>query len=382
VLSKRDPKMTGLTSSYLDWYVHVPSLKYDLRSSGITNFRWKLNLGEVNLTENYVHGNPKALKLLADRYGVKPENVFISGDGASGQNTRVMQCLSSRMDKQEAVVEYPTYEPMLRQAQTYFKKVKRVERKKESCYRFDPDKLEQVISDRTAVLVMTNPHAPSGVSLSRKDLIEIMDIARSHDCFVVCDEIYAEFDRENNAPLFSIDQEFGIVTTSFSKAYGLGGLKAGIIVASKEIVDELYSNVFNSAGSDSNLVELALIDLLTKGRNALESHKDKWLVLRSKTEKYLKQTDLFSYTPNSCGVVFWLETHIRDTYKWVNQYAIPRFSLAVVPGAFFLLRKYRINKTNQVRLGIGNLNPKEPDSLKKALQNLEKALLEGKKLGF
>jgi aspartate/methionine/tyrosine aminotransferase len=280
------------------------------------------------------------------------------------------------------VVEYPTYEPLLRQAQTYFKDVKRIVRKKESNYRFDPDELERVISDKTAVWVMTNPHAPSGVSLSRKELNEIVEVARLHTCYVVCDEIYAEFDRENNSPIFSVDHELGIVTTSFSKAYGLGGLKAGITVASKEIIGELYSSVFNTAGCDSNLVELALIDLLTKGRNAMERHKKKWVALRNKAEEWLKQTDNVSYTPNNCGIVFWLETQIRDPYKWVNQYTIPKFSLAVVPGAFFLFKKYEINQSNQVRLGIGNISPEKPDDLDNALQSLEEALRKGRKLGL
>lgn len=372
--SKMEIKMARLPSSYLNWYVHVPSLKHDLRSSGVTHFKWKLHLGEIDFTQNYVHGNPEALKLLADRYKVKPENVFISSDGASGQNTRIMECLSHRKNKTEALAEYPTYEPMLRQTQTYFKNVKRITRKKENNYKFDADGLKRGISDKTAVLVMTNPHAPSGVSLSKKELNEIMEIARKHDCYVVCDEIYAEFDRENNVPIFSIDPEFGVVTTSFSKAYGIGGLKAGFTMASKEIVDRLYSNVFNTAGTSSNMVELALIDLLTRGRNAMEGHQKKWVALRNETEKWLKQTDLVSYTPNSCGVVFWLETNIQDTYQWVNQYTIPKLGLAVVPGAFFLFTRYEMNKSNNVRLGIGNINPENRENLENALHHLEEAL--------
>jgi len=290
-----------------------------------------------------------------------------------------MEYMSSRNDRTEAVVEHPTYEPLLRQAQTYFKDVKRIVREKQNNYRFDPDELERAISGKTAVLVMTNPHAPSGVGLSKNELDEIMEVARNHDCHVVCDEIYAEFDRENNIPIFSVDHEFGIVTTSFSKAYGLGGLKAGFIVASEEIVDELYSSVFNTAGSDSNLVELALIDLLTKGRSSMERDKQKWVVLRKKTEEWLRQADTVSYTPNSCGVVFWLETQIRDTYRWVNQHTVPKFSLAVVPGAFFLFKEYEINQSNQVRLGVGNISPERPDNLDSALQSLEEALRNGRK---
>jgi len=383
VLSKKGLKTAKLPSNYLDWYVHLPTLKHDLRSSGISNFKWKLNLGEIDLTQNYPNGNPEALKLLANRYSVKPENVFISSDGASGQNTRVLEYLSVIKHRTQAVVEYPTYEPLLRQAQAYFRDIKRIERRKESNYRFDLDELERVISDKTTVLVLTNPHAPTGVSLSQKELKEIMEVARDHHCYVVCDEIYAEFNRENNIPIFSVDAELGIVTTSFSKAYGLGGLKAGITVASKEIVDELYSNLFNTAGCDSNLVEIVFIDLLTNGRNALERHKQKWDALRSETIEWLEQKDrMMSYTSNSCGVVFWLATQIRDTYKWVNQYTVPKFSLAVVPGAFFLFKKYEINQSNQVRLGIGKINPEKPNDLGKALQSLEEALRKGEKLGF
>ena len=369
-------------SDYLNWYVHVPKISHDLRSSGITEFKWKLNLGEVNFTTNYAHGNPEALRLLAERYQVDPENIFISSDGASGQNTRILEWLSTLKGKTEAIVEYPTYEPMLRQAQSYFKKVKRIERKAENNYKFDLDELRKTVSDKTAALVITNTHAPSSISLSTKELREILDVARSHNCYVVCDEIYAEFDRAIAPHLFSIDNEYAIVTTSFSKAYGLGGLKAGFAIASKTIVDELYMNVLNTSGTDSNLVELTLINLLTKGKQVMEEHKVKWLKLRKKTEQWLKETDSLSYTANDCGVVYWIETQLKDTYKWVNKLCIPKYSLAAVPGTFFLFKKHEINKSNKLRLGIGAINPEKPESLNNALQTFGKALHKGMKLGF
>jgi aspartate/methionine/tyrosine aminotransferase len=369
-------------SNYLNWYVQGPKINHDLRSSGITKFKWKPNLGEVNFTANYAHGNPEAIKLLAERYKVKPENIFISSDGASGQNTRVLEQLSLFKNKTEVIVEYPTYEPLLRQAQSYFKQVKRIERKEESDYKFDLNELDKIVSDKTAALVITNTHAPSGVSLSIRELKEILDVAASHNCYVVCDEIYAEFDRAINPQLFSVNNEYAVVTTSFSKAYGLGGLKAGFAIASKAIVDELYMNVLNTSGTNSNLVELTLIDLLTRGKQTMEQHKEKWLKLRKKTETRLKETSTLSYTANDCGVVYWTETELKDTYKWVNRFCIPEFSLAAVPGAFFLFKKHEMNKTNKLRLGIGAIDPEKPEALDEALQSLEKALREGKKRGF
>jgi DNA-binding transcriptional MocR family regulator len=159
-------------------------------------------------------------------------------------------------------------------------------------------------------------------------------------------------------------------------------LKAGFAIASKAIVDELYVNVLNTSGTNSNLVELALIDLLTKGKQAMEERKEKWLKLRKKTEEWLKETDSLSYTLNNCGVVYWVETELEDTYRWVNQFCIPKFSLAAVPGAFFLFKNYEMRKSNKLRLGVGAIDPEKPEALDKALQSLEKALREGRKRGF
>ena len=294
----------------------------------------------------------------------------------------MLELLSSLENKKEAIIEYPTYEPLLRQAQTYFKQVRRIERKEENNYKFDLDELEKTVSDKTAALVITNTHAPSGVSLSIRELKEILDVATCHNCYVVCDEIYAEFDRTINPSLLSVDNEYAIVTTSFSKAYGLGGLKAGFAIASKTIVDDLYMNVLNTSGTNSNLVELALIDLLTKGKQAMEEHKEKWLKLRKNTEEWLKETDSLSYTPNCCGVVYWTETKLKDTYKWVNKFCIPKFRLAGVPGAFFLFKKHEVNKTNKLRLGVGAVDPGKPEALENALQSLEEALHQGRERGF
>ncbi len=308
--------------------------------------------------------------------------MFISSDGASGQNTRVLEWLSSLKNKTEAIVEYPTYEPLLRQAQSYFGQIKRIERKEENDYRFDRDELERAISDKTAALVITNMHAPSGISLSTKELKEILDVAGSHNCYVVCDEIYAEFDRAANPSLFSIGNEYAIVTTSFSKAYGLGGLKAGFSIASQAVVDELYMNVLNTSGTNSNIIELSLIELLSNGKQTMEEHMVKWFKLRGATEKWLKETSGMSYTQNKCGVVFWLETPLKDTYHWVNQFCIPELSLAAVPGAFFVFKNHEINKSNKLRLGIGAVNPENPEALDNALQTLDKAVHEGVKRGF
>lgn len=361
-------------SLYLDWYIHMPNIKYDFRSSGIGYFKYNLTLGNVDLSANYAHGNQETAKLLAARYHAQPENVFISSEGASGQNVRITRFLAEKhRKKNEAIVEYPTYKPLLRQVQEYFPRVKRLERKKKDAYKLDAEALRKIVSERTGLLVLTNPHAPSGAIADKSELKEIMTIAREHGFYVLCDEIYAEFERNAIPTLFSIDEEYGIVTTSFTKAYGLGGLRLSVALAKEYLVNEFYEDTLNTIGNSSNIVQLVAVELLTKGKENLEMHKQKWTRLKKETEDYLSEKG-FEYFPNKAGVTYWVKTPIKDTHKWINNYAIPKYGLAPVPGAFFLFKNnYKLVRSDMIRLGLGSMSPDNPN-LVEALEVLEKAI--------
>lgn len=360
-------------SLYLEWYVTVPTVKFDFRSSGIAYLNLDLTLGEVDLSVNYAHGNPETTNLLAGRYSVEPKNVFISSDGASGQNVRIIRVLAEKSCKKEAVVEYPTYEPLLRQVQEYFPRVKRLERKAKEGYRLDADSLREVVSDKTGLLVITNPHAPSGVVATASDLSEVMAVAREHGFYVLCDEIYAEFERASIPTAFSVDEKLGITTTSFTKAYGLGGLRLGVSLASEKLVDEFYADVLNTIGNSSNIVQFVAAKLLKEDMQKLEEHKHKWDALKRETEEWLEAKEL-EYFQNKFGVTYWVKMPLKDTYKWINENAIPKYGVAPVPGAFFLFKSgYTLAQSRMIRLGIGNINPKNPN-LQLALEALWKAI--------
>jgi aspartate/methionine/tyrosine aminotransferase len=361
-------------SSYLDWYIHVPKVKYDFRSSGITDFKCNLVLGEVDLSVNYAYGNPKASKVLARRYQVQPENVFISSEGASGQNTRIIRYIAEKNKrKNEAIVEYPTYEPLLRKVQQNFPRVRRLERTQKEAYGLDADALREKASEKTALVVLTNPHTPSGAISGKGELEKIMTIAHEHGFYVLCDEIYAEFDRDAIPTVFSIDPELGIVTTSFTKACGLGGVKLGTALAKKDIVDELYTDVIDTVGNSPNIVQVIAARLLAEDSDTLEKHKQKWIDLKGMTEEWLRDKG-FEYFPNKTGITYWVNLPIKDTHKWINEHTIPRCSLAAVPGTFFLFKSnYKLTKSSKIRLGLGNINPEKPE-LAEAFEALEKAL--------
>jgi aspartate/methionine/tyrosine aminotransferase len=362
-------------SSYIDWYVHVPKVKHDLKSSGITHLPYRLDLGDVDLSVNYPHGNPETAKVLAERYEVNPENIFISSEGASGQNARIIRLLAEKNPKKnEAIVEFPTYEPLLRQAQEHFPVLKRLERKENAGYAVDADDLKKISSSKTGVLILTNPHAPSGAVSKDGELEEIMEVARERGFFVVCDEIYAEFERKAVPTISSVDSDYGIVTTSFTKAYGLGGLKVGTAVANESLVSELYEDVLNTVGNSPNVVQLATTKLLTIGMVQLEKHKQKWVALKKRVEKWFDEVGV-EYFPNEISITYWVILPTKDTHSWINDYSVPRFGVAPVPGAFFLFQNgYDIVRSGMVRVGLGAIDPDKAGLIDGALAALACAM--------
>jgi aspartate/methionine/tyrosine aminotransferase len=340
-------------------------------------FKYDVNLGEVDLAVNHAHGNPETVRLLAHRYGVEAENVFSSSEGASGQNARITRVLAEKNpEKNEAVVEYPTYEPLLRQVQEHFPIVRRLTREETEDFRLDADRLRRIVSKKTGLFVLTNPHLPSGAVSCAGELRDVMNVAQEHGFYVLCDEIYAEFNRHAIPTIFSLDKKLGIVTTGFSKAYGLGGLKMGVGIASKELVDELYADTLSTVGVFANIVEMTAAKLLSTSYDAMERHKEEYLRLKKNAEKLLNEKGFEYYTGDSC-ITFWVKLLVKDSYRWINQHAIPRHSWAAVPGAFFLFETdYKLVESNWMRLGVGSLDPNEP-KLDEAFDVLQKAIQTG-----
>jgi aspartate/methionine/tyrosine aminotransferase len=203
-----------------------------------------------------------------------------------------------------------------------------------------------------------------------------MNVAQEHGFYVLCDEIYAEFNRRAIPTIFSMNNELGIVTTGFSKAYGLGGLKMGVGIASKELVDELYADTLSTVGVFANIVELTAAKLLSTSYAAMERHKEKYLRLKKSAEKLLNEKGFEYYTGDSC-ITFWVKLPMKDSYRWINQHAIPRHSWAAVPGAFFLFENdYKLVESDWMRLGVGSLDPNE-QKLDEAFGVLLKAIQTG-----
>ena len=95
--------------------------------------------------------------------------------------------------------------------------------------------VEAAINEHTRAIMVTNPGNPTGAVLSRDELKLMLDIAKEHELFIICDEVYREF-TYGGEPLMSALQFEGyednvIVIDSVSKRFSACGARVGAIIS-------------------------------------------------------------------------------------------------------------------------------------------------------
>jgi histidinol-phosphate aminotransferase len=97
--------------------------------------------------------------------------------------------------------------------------------------------MAEAITDRTRVVIVCNPNNPTGTAVTQAELDRFLDTVPS-DVLVVLDEAYREFVTDDRVPdgltTYS-DRPNVLVLRTFSKAWGLAGLRVGFLVAQPEV---------------------------------------------------------------------------------------------------------------------------------------------------
>jgi histidinol-phosphate aminotransferase len=95
------------------------------------------------------------------------------------------------------------------------------------------------VTPRTRLVLVCNPNNPTGTVVGRRELTEFLD-QMPGDCLVVLDEAYREYIRDESVPdgmdLYR-DRPNVAVLRTFSKAYGLAGLRVGFLIGHAPVAD-------------------------------------------------------------------------------------------------------------------------------------------------
>jgi aspartate/methionine/tyrosine aminotransferase len=229
----------------------------------------------------------------------------------------------------------------------------------ENNWKLDVEDVKKAIKPNTKLISINFPHNPTGSTMGKEELNDLIDLCRKNDIYLFSDEVYrgVEVDTSNQMPQIADIYEKGLSLNVLSKAYGLPGLRIGWIAsADKDVLLKIerykhYLSICNSAPSE----RLALIALenreliLEKNRNMLKKNLEK-------IESFFKSYPmLFDWkTPKGGCVAF---------PKYIGDDGVEKFCKSLIEESGVLLLPSSIYKSELIevpkdhfRIGYGRNN--------------------------
>jgi histidinol-phosphate aminotransferase len=173
---------------------------------------------------------------VAGRFGVPVEHVA-TGTGSVGVAQQLLQSTAGPGD--EVIYAWRSFEAYPIITQISGAASVRVPLTADEAH--DLDAMADAVNERTRLIVLCNPGNPTGVTIPRADLERFLDRVPG-DVLVVLDEAYREFVRDPRVPdglEIYRDRPNVCVLRTFSKAYGLAGLRVGFAVAHEPVATAL-----------------------------------------------------------------------------------------------------------------------------------------------
>jgi aspartate/methionine/tyrosine aminotransferase len=265
------------------------------------NIKFTEELSSMKLTYGEITGSKQLRKNIASLYkNQTTENVMVT-HGAIGANSLIYNTLISKGDKVVSVL--PTYQQHYSIPESLGAELSILKLKPEHKFLPDINELKQLIKPDTKLIALTNPNNPTGSLMDEALLLEIVDIARTCDAYIICDEVYRgtnQNDPEYGTSIVDIYDK-GISTGSMSKTYSLAGLRLGWITASPDILKDVFIH------RDYNTISVGVIDDYF-ALMALENREK--IALRNTTitrnnleilDNWVKNERFFSYVKPKAG---------------------------------------------------------------------------------
>ncbi|WP_038958053.1 pyridoxal phosphate-dependent aminotransferase, partial [Yersinia pestis] len=215
-------------------------------------------------------GNPElkekiALKL--QRYNnltvEAQRNILITPGSDSGLLFAMMPFINN---DDEVLIHSPSYPSNFLNVELLGGKPISVELKAENNFQIDIKDFENKITEKTKMVILTNPNNPTGTVLRRESLQAIADFIIAHDLILVVDQAFEDaiFDEIEFISIASLPGmwERTVSVFSFSKGMGLSGFRVGYLVADAQIVDVLFGCTVNVVGATNTSSQAGMIAAL------------------------------------------------------------------------------------------------------------------------
>ncbi len=204
------------------------TMKELFQLTGIDKEKFFQELENISLHYGYFEGMPRLKRAIANLFtDVVTEEMVVTVHGGTGANSIVCYSLCEPGDNVVSIL--PNYQQYYAIPEALGNEVRIFTCDEASNYAVDMEKIRALVDENTKMINLANPNNPTGYTLTKEELEEIVEIARSVDAYVVCDEIYRGLSDDYMYSICDL-YEKGIGTAGTSKVFSSAGLRVGWIV--------------------------------------------------------------------------------------------------------------------------------------------------------
>ena len=227
-----------------------------------------------------------------------------------------------------------------------------IDTKRENGFKVTKEELESVITEKTKLLILTNPSNPTGNVYTREELIDIVDVCAEHDVFIMADEIYERIcyvdDFTSVASLSKKAKDITITVNGFAKSVAMTGLRLVYTDSNRELAKAMSS-------MQGHLMSHPCLTAQYIGYGALleceEDIKHMASVYRKRRDMLVERLDKIDHVgyiqPNGAFYMFIDLNEVAEKYDYKESFSIEfceellnKYNVAGVPGIAFGLDKY------------------------------------------
>ncbi|MHA1763373.1 MAG: pyridoxal phosphate-dependent aminotransferase, partial [Promethearchaeota archaeon] len=194
----------------------------------------------LNSVPLYPDSNSTAVKNTLIKYfknSLSPENLLI---GAGSIQLIRLFCDMFLMEKDEAIVVQPSFTEYDWAIKRNNCKVVNAWRDEKNDFLLESEKVLEKVSSKTKIIFICNPNNPNGALDDPKEILTIIETSSEKNILVFLDEAFIEFTGEHNSFKNKIYQYNNIfIARSFTKFFGLPGLRIGFGISTPEIIQYL-----------------------------------------------------------------------------------------------------------------------------------------------
>lgn len=303
----------------------------------------------------YPDGNCFYLKQkLASRLKVKPQNLIIG----NGSDELIVLAIRAFVNKgEEVIISRPTFLVYEIASRVVGAKITFVPLKN---FRYDLPSIKKKITPRTKMVFIANPDNPTGSYVNKREVDTFLK-GLPKSVIIYFDEAYAEVVGERDYPetLKYLGRKNIVIARSFSKAYGLAGLRIGYAVAKPEVI-----NYMNRVREPFNVNSLAQVAARAALDDKLFLKRTRSLLKKEKKYLYSNFKRLgFKYIPSATNFI------LVDTGKNSSGIFKRLLKLGIIVRE---MKAWKLNTFIRVTIGTKGENRKFIKALEKIMSTSER----------